>query len=678
MDKINFDIPKVQKILELHGDTRIDNYFWLNQRQNPEVLKYIENENLFAQKFFANSQELMQQLCAEMQNRIEKDDKSVPVWEDGYFYYTKYLKDSEYPIYCRKKYYLEADENIILDVNLLAAEHKYFDLEDYAISHNNSLIAYSYDTTGRKLFNIKIKNIFTETLFDEEIKNTDGSIAWANDNSTIFYILKNENTLREYKIMKHKLGTPTTEDTTVYVEKNQQYFLSLSKSKSEKYIFIEAVSTNTTETLYIDANHPDSKPKIFNKRKRNIEYYLQHANDTFYIRTNYKALNFNIMTTTEDNTNIENWTELTTYNKNIFIEDFEIFKNYMVILQKTDGLNKFNILNLTNKQYTEIRFDEEVFAIDFNENPTLNTTKFRFFYSSPATPSSIFEYDLSTEEKVLLKQQKILGEFNQNDYKTERHFAIAKDKTKIPISIVYKKNINLYNNNPTLIYGYGAYGYSMENYFAADIISLLDRGYVYAIAHIRGGEEMGRQWYKKGKMLNKMNTFYDFIACSEYLIQKNISSKDKLIAQGGSAGGLLMGVIANLRPEIYKVIIAEVPFVDVITTMIDENIPLTTLEYDEWGDPNILKYYNYIKQYSPYDNIKPQKYPAILVTSAIQDSQVQYWEPAKWTAKLRELKTDDNPLILYTNMDSGHSGVSGRFEKYTETAMIYTFIIMNI
>jgi len=668
------DLIKKEKKLEIHGDLRIDNYYWLNERENVEVIAYLEAENEYTKNYLAHQENFKTLIFEEIVSRIKKDDSSVPVYDDGYFYYTRYENDNEHPIYCRKKENLEAQEDILLNVNILAKDYEYYDLEGYSVSKNNKMLAYSFDNVSRRQYTIKFKNLETQEILTDEIFITDGSIVWANDNKTIFYVQKEPETLREYKVMSHVLGSSQNEDKLVFEEKDESFSVNVSKSKSDKYILIGCFSTLSTEFLTINADKPESKPQIFSKRKDDFEYEIEHFEDKFYIRTNYKALNFRLMQTFENKTNFKNWIEVLVYNEKILLEDFDIFKNFLVLSERENGLNKLRIINLKTNQEHYLNFEEQCFTAWTTDNPSYNTDFLRFAYSSLTTPLSIFDYNMISQEKILLKQQEIVGNFLTTDYQTERRFATAKDNTQIPISIVYKKGLKFDSSNPTLLYAYGSYGLTVDAYFISDILTLLNRGFVYAIAHVRGGEEMGRNWYEDGKMLNKLNTFTDFIACSEYFINEKFTNTDKLFAEGGSAGGLLMGVISNLRPDLYKGIIAQVPFVDVVTTMLDESIPLTTGEYDEWGDPNEKEFYDYMKSYSPYDNVVAQNYPAMLITTGLHDSQVQYWEPAKWVAKLRDTKTDSNPLLLWTNLEAGHGGASGRFERYKETAMEYIFI----
>jgi len=677
MNKNTIQPPVAEKIetkIVKHEDVRIDNYYWLNNKENPKVIEYLKNENDYTSAMLADVEGLKDKIYTEIISRIKQDDISTPVFENGYYYYSRYKAGLEHLIYCRKKDNLQNTEEILLDVNELAKNFDYYELGDYEISTNNSLMAYSFDTLSRRNYIIKFKNLTSGKIFNEEIKNTDGSITWANDNKTIFYVVKEEETLREYKIFKHILGTSQDEDIEIYSDNNDEFYVGVDKSKSDKYIFFYSGSTLSTEYSYIEADKPESKPKIFYPRQEELEYDVEHLNGVFIIRTNYAAPNYRLMQCPENSTSIEKWTEIIPHRDEILLQDFEIFKNFLVLEEREDGLTKLRIINQITKNEHYINFNEESYTIWTLYSSEMDTEILRFGYSSLTTPTTVYDYNMFTKEKILLKQQEIVGNFKPENYITERKFATAEDGTQIPISLVYKKNLEKNGKNPLLIYGYGAYGISTDTYFISDILTLLDRGFVYAIAHVRGGEEMGTDWYEDGKLLEKQNTFTDFITCSEYLINEGYTCSDKLFAEGGSAGGLLVAAISNMRPDLYKGIIAQVPFVDVVTTMLDESIPLTTGEYDEWGDPNEKEDYYNMLSYSPYDNVEKQDYPAMLITTGLYDSQVQYWEPAKWVAKLRDMKTDDNLLLIWTNLDSGHTGATGRFEKYKETALEYVFL----
>ncbi|MBN2347411.1 MAG: S9 family peptidase [Bacteroidales bacterium] len=671
---------KIAKELTIHDHTRIDNYFWLNQRENPEVIKYLEDENAYTKSVMGDTEELQEKLYNEIVGRIKQTDMSVPYLENGYYYYTRYEEGKEYPIYCRKKETLDAEEEIMLNVNEMAEGYSYYQVVGLSVSPDNQILSYGVDTLSRRKYTLNFKNLNTGELYEDKIYNTSGSASWANDNKTLFYTIKDDQTLRPYKIFKHKLGADSENDVAIYEEKDDTYNAYVYKSKSKKYIIISSSSTLSNEYRILNADTPDQEFKLFNPRQREHEYWISHFEDRFYILTNLDALNFRLMVTPENATDVSNWKEVIPHRKEVYLQNFEMFSNYMVLEERIKGLTNLRVIDMHSKDEYYINFPEQVYETWISTNPEFETNILRFGYSSLTTPNSTYDYNMESKERELKKQQEVLGEFNADDYFAERLFAKADDGTEIPISLVYKKGLKKDGENPLLLYGYGSYGHTIDPYFSSIRLSLLDRGFVYAIAHVRGGQIMGRQWYEDGKLLKKNNTFTDFNDCAEFLIKEKFTSTDKLFAMGGSAGGLLMGVIINLQPELYKGVIAAVPFVDVITTMLDESIPLTTGEYDEWGNPNEKEYYDYMLSYSPYDNVEAKDYPNMLVTAGLHDSQVQYWEPAKWVAKLRELKTDKHLLLLHTNMDYGHSGASGRFQRYRETALEYAFMfkLLNI
>ncbi|MCC6721344.1 MAG: S9 family peptidase [Bacteroidia bacterium] len=661
------------KQLEIHGDVRIDEYYWLNERENSEVIKYLKDENIYTEKVLKHTEAFQQKLFEEMKGRIKKTDESVPYKYNGYWYYTRYEENKEYPIYCRKKDTLDNEEKIILDVNILAAGKQYIDVSGLSVSEDNKILAYGTDTLSRRIYTIYFKNLQTDEILPDSIENTTGSCSWANDSKHVFYTEKDTVTLRSCKIYIKKLGEKQSK--LIYEETDNTFNTYVYKSKSKKYIIIGCDSTLTNEYRILNADNPKGKFKIFSKRKKNIEYGIAHYDDKFYIITNYKARNFRLMLTEESKTNIKNWKEVIPNRNETMLEGIEIFKDYMVLDERTNGLTQLRIINNKDKNEHYLDFGEPVYSAGISINPEFDSYVLRYGYTSLTTPNSTFEYNMQSKTKKLLKQQEIVGGYNPEEYKTERIFATAKDKTQIPVSIVYKKSLKKNTGNPLLLYGYGSYGASMDVYFSSVRLSLLDRGFVFAIAHIRGGQEMGRKWYENGKLLRKKNTFTDFIACANTLLKLGFTNNKNLYAMGGSAGGLLMGAVINLKPNLWNGVVAQVPFVDVVTTMLDESIPLTTGEYDEWGNPNNIKYYNYIKSYSPYDNIKPAKYPSMLVTTGLHDSQVQYWEPAKWVARLRENNIGTNKILLFTNMDTGHGGASGRFERLKEIALEYAFLL---
>ena len=665
---------KIKKELTLHQHTRIDNYYWLNQRDNPKVIEYLKAENDYLKAVMKHTEALQEKLFNEIIGRIKKDDSTVPYKTNGYYYYSRYEKGNEYPLHCRKKESMESPEEIMLDVNAMAKGHNYFQVTGLSVSPDNTMLAYGVDTVSRRKYTIHFKNLVTGEIIPGEIPNTTGTAAWANDNKTLFYTSKEEN-LRPYKIFKHVLGTPVSDDKEIYHEADETFSTYVYKSKSKKYLIIYSDHTLSTECRYLDADDPNGEFKIFQPRERDNIYSIEHYKDKFYIRTNLEAKNFKLMETPVNKTTKENWQEVIPHRKDVLLESFEIFKNFLVVQENKNALPYLRVIKLADNKEHYIDFDEEVYSVYISQNPEFDTDLLRFQYTSLTTPNSHFDYNMNDKTRKLLKQEEVVGDFDPQNYKAERLYASAADSTKIPISLVYRKGLKKNGDNPLLLYGYGSYGYSSIPWFTSELLSLLDRGFVFAIAHTRGGQEMGRYWYEDGKLLKKKNTFTDFIACAEHLVAGKFTNPKKLFAYGGSAGGLLMGAIANMRPDLFKGIIAAVPFVDVVTTMLDDSIPLTTGEFDEWGDPKKKEYYDYMLSYSPYDNVEAKDYPAMLVTTGLHDSQVQYFEPAKWAAKLRELKTDKNLLLLHTNMEAGHSGTSGRFRRYKETALYYAFIL---
>lgn len=666
---------KIPKELTIHDHTRIDEYHWLNQRENPEVLEYLEKENAYTKEMMKNTEELQEKLYDEITGRIKQTDMSVPYFRNGYYYYTRYEEGKEYPVYCRKKGSPGAPEEIMLNVNDMAAGYSYYNIAGLSVSNDNKLLSFGVDTLGRRKYIIHVKDLQTGKILDDKMFNTSGSSTWANDNKTLFYTSRHEQTLRSYKIFKHTLGSGINEDTEIYHEKDDTYDVHVYKSKSKKYIIIASSSTLSNEFRFLPADKPEGTFTLFSPREKEHEYWIFHFDDRFYILTNLDAKNFRLMVTTETSTNVSHWKEVIPHRENIYLQNLELFNKYMVLEERIDGLTGLRVINMISGNDHYIDFEEQVYETWISVNPEFESSKLRFGYSSLTTPNSTYDYNMDTRERELLKQQEVLGNFEPGNYYAERLFAVADDGKEIPVSIVYRKGMKKNGDNPLLLYGYGSYGHTMDPYFSSVRLSLLDRGFAYAIAHVRGGQIKGREWYDDGKLLNKKNTFTDFISCAEYLIKQKYTRPEKLFAMGGSAGGLLIGAVINMEPSLFKGVIAKVPFVDVVTTMLDESIPLTTGEYDEWGNPNEKEYYNYILSYSPYDNVKPKKYPNILVTAGLHDSQVQYWEPAKWIARLRENNKGDAMILLHTNMDFGHSGASGRFERYRETALDYAFLL---
>lgn len=667
---------KIAKTLEKHNDVRVDNYFWMNDREDENVINHLNAENNYTNSVLKHTETFQKDLFEEMKSRIKEDDSSVPYKLNGYWYITKFEKGKDYPIYTRKKETLEAKEEIIFDCNEMAKDYSYFKLGGLAISPDNTMASFSIDTVSRRQYTLKIKNLISGEILSDKVENTTGSSTWANDNKTLFYTKKDEVTLRSDKIFKHKLNTDVSKDSLVYHEKDETFNAFVYKTKSKKYIVIGASSTLTSEYRILNADTPDGEFKIFQERVRELEYAIAHYNDSFYVITNKdNATNFKLQKTPEDQTAKENWKDILPHRKDVLLEDIEIFSEYLVVSERENGLNKIRIISWNGNEDYYLPFDNETYTASVGNNPDFDSTELRYGYNSLTTPSSLIDYNFKTKVKTVKKEQEVLGgKFNKENYESKRIWATAQDGTKIPMSIVYKKGIELNGKNPVLQYSYGSYGSTIDPYFSTIRLSLLNRGFIYVIAHIRGGEYLGRQWYENGKLLTKMNTFTDFIDCSKFLIEQKYTSAEHLYAMGGSAGGLLMGTIINLNPELYNGIIAAVPFVDVVTTMLDDTIPLTTGEYDEWGNPNEKQYYHYMKSYSPYDNVKPINYPNLLVTTGLHDSQVQYFEPAKWVAKLRELKTDTNKLLFKIDMESGHGGASGRFESLKEVALEYAFL----
>jgi len=667
---------KIPKELKRFDSKRVDNYFWLKDRDDSEVIEYLEKENDYFKKMTSDTEDFQEIIYKEIKNKIKEDEQSVPYFLNGYWYLTKYQKNKNYPVYLRRKSDLNSKDQILFDCNLLAEGYEYFNLSNIKISPNNKFAAYSIDTLSRRLYTIRIKNLQTGEVLNDQIINTSGGFAWANDNKTLFYTNRDSDTLRNDKILRHEIGTKSKDDKIVFHEKDNTFYTSVSKSKSNKFIIISSHSTLTSEFQFLDANKPLDNFRLFNQRKRGLEYSINHYEKFFYIITNIdNAKNYKLMKTPIGGTEYENWINVIDHRKDVLIEGIDIFKNYLVISERANGLNRINVRKWDDSESYYLDFKSETFSLYTTTNVDFDTNILRYGFNSLTQPPSIIDFNMSTKKKTIRKQQQVLDDnFKNKNYTSERIWSQSEDGTKIPISLVYKKGLIKNNKNPLLLYGYGSYGNTIDPYFSISRLSLLDRGFVFAIAHVRGSEYMGREWYDEGKLLKKTNTFKDFISCTKHLISEGYTNTNQTYAYGGSAGGLLMGSVINMEPELYNGIIAAVPFVDVLTTMLDETIPLTTGEYDEWGNPNNEEFYNYILSYSPYDNVKKMKYPNLLVTTGLFDSQVQYWEPAKWVAKLRELKVGENLLLLKTNMDSGHGGASGRFDALKEVAREYVFL----
>lgn len=673
--------PPVAKIvphtLEKHGHVRTDNYYWLNDREDQEVIDYLNKENEYYQKMTAHTKELQENLFQEMKSRIKEDDSSVPYFYNGYFYITRFEKGKDYPIYSRKKGSLDAKEEIMFDCNEMAKGHSYFNLNGINVSEDNKYAAFGVDLVSRRQYTIQIKNLETGEILPVKIENTTGGSTWASDNKTLFYTRKDAQTLRSDKIYRHTLGTDIAKDALVFHEKDDTFYTFVYKEKSKKYLVIGSTSTLTSEYQILESNNPNGNFRLFQERVRGLEYSISHYGDSFYVVTNKdKATNFKLMKTPESKTAMEYWSELIPHRNDVLLEGIEIFKDYLVVEERSNGLNKIQIRPWNAGESYYLPFESETYTAYTTTNVDFDTEILRFGYQSLTTPSSVMDFNMKTKEKKVLKEQEVLGgKFDKNNYVEERIWATAEDGTKLPISMVYRKGMKKDGNNPFLLYAYGSYGSTIDPTFSSTRLSLLDRGFIFAIAHVRGGEYLGREWYENGKLLKKKNTFTDFIDCSKYVIAQKYTSAKHLYAEGGSAGGLLMGAIVNMAPELYNGVIAQVPFVDVVTTMLDDSIPLTTGEYDEWGNPNDKEYYDYMLSYSPYDQVKAQDYPNMYVSTGLHDSQVQYWEPAKWVAKLRAMKTDKNVLFLDTNMEAGHGGASGRFEALKELAKEFAFLL---
>ncbi|MCO7226382.1 S9 family peptidase [Pleionea sp. CnH1-48] len=663
--------------MDIHGDKRIDDYYWMrdDKREDKEILAHLEAENKYTKAVMAHTEQFQKELYDELIGRLKKDDSSVPALENGYWYSTRYEGDKEYPVFVRNKDKSKQKEEIILDENVLAEGHDYFALSDIEVSPDNKLLAYSTDTLSRRIYTVEFKNLETGEMLADKLTGTDGGIVWANDNQTVFYIKKDPQTLLGYQVYRHKLGTDQKDDVLVYEEKDTSFYTGIGKSKDRSTISIYHSSTTTQGASMINADTPDAEFKPFAPLEENIEYAYGKLGDWFYIRTNWKAKNFRLMKVHKDHTaDRSKWEEVIAHNPDVYFQDFELFENYLVTKQKVRGQIQIKTIEWKTGKETPVTFDDDVFVAGFSANYEQNTDTLRLYYSSMTTPSSVYDYNLKTGEKTLRKRDEVIGDFKPENYHSERIFIKASDGVEVPVSIVYRKDkFKKDGTNPIYQYGYGSYGVTIEPSFSASRLSLLDRGVVYAIAHVRGSQMLGRPWYENGKMFNKKNSFTDFVDVTKALVEQKYGAKDKVFAVGGSAGGLLMGAIANMAPKSYLGLAAHVPFVDVVTTMLDESIPLTTNEYDEWGNPNNKDSYDYMLSYSPYDNVKKQDYPHILVTTGLHDSQVQYFEPAKWVAKLRDFKTDDNRLLFDVNMEAGHGGASGRFRRYKEQALEYAF-----
>jgi len=661
--------------LEKHEDVRVDNYYWMSDRNNPEVLAYLKAENDYLNDQFGRTDAIQVELFEEIKSRIKQTDVSVPYREGDYFYYWRYLDGLDYRIYCRKAVGSD-EEQIILNVNKISQNHDYCDVLCLGLSTDEQILAYAVDTVGRRQYELNFRDLRTNTTLVDVVRDFTGNAVWANDNRTIFYGRQHPETLRSFQIWRHTLGEDVSCDELVYEENDNTFSCAVGKSRSKQYVLIGSYHTSTTEYRYLDAKTPKEALSVFRPRQRGHEYHIDHFRNRFYMRTNLNAKNFRLLELDGPRQEMNEGRELVSHRDAVLFEEYELFRDYFVVQERINGLVSLRIRPWSGNADHAIEFPDAAYDVFIDDcNKLADTDMFRFGYSSLSTPESTYDYDMRTRRRTLLKCDEVLGGFNKNNYCTKRIYATADDGTRVPISLVSRKNTPHDGTSPLLLYGYGSYGISMDASFSSARLSLLDRGFIFAIAHVRGGEELGRQWYNDGKLLKKKNTFTDFISCAEHLIAECYTASDKVFAMGGSAGGLLMGAILNMRPDLFHGVIAQVPFVDVVTTMLDKSIPLTTGEYDEWGDPEKEQYYGYIKSYSPYDNVLAKEYPNILVMTGIHDSQVQFWEPAKWVAKLRARKTDNNLLLFRTNMDAGHSGASGRYQRYRETALQYAFLL---
>jgi oligopeptidase B len=681
------DAEKIPKELVSHGDVRLDNYYWMKlsdaqknagqpDEQTQNVISYLDSENEYLNTSMAHTEGLQETLYSEIVGRIKQTDESVPYFKNEYWYYSRYEEGKEYPIFCRKKGTMDAEEQIMLNVNEYGDKHEFVSVGGLDVSPDNKYLSFGLDTVSRRRYTIFIKNLETGEMMEDVINNTGASAAWANDSKTFFYVQKDPETLRYFKIFRHKVGTGELEDIEVYHESDETFSTYVYRSKSDKYIILASFQTLSSEFRILDADDPEGSFKMFNPRQRDHEYSIEHYGDKFYIVTNWEAQNFRLMETPEGNTTQENWEEVIAHRPEVMLSGIEVFTNYLVVSERKSGLRQLRIMNQKSGDEHYLDFGEEAYVAYVSTNPEFNTEVLRYGYQSMTTPNSTYDYNMKTREKKLLKQQEVVGDFDPANYETKRLYVEARDGIEVPITMVYRKGMERNGQNPLLLYGYGSYGSTIDPYFSSSRLSLLDRGFIFVTAHIRGSQVNGRQWYEDGKMFKKKNTFNDFVDCADYLVDQRYTNPDLLFAQGGSAGGLLIGAVVNMRPELFKGVVAAVPFVDVITTMEDESIPLTTGEFDEWGNPGAdLEQYEYIKSYSPYDNVYETAYPNMLVTTGFHDSQVQYWEPAKWVAKIRDYNTGENKIYLYTEMESGHGGASGRFKQHKETAMIYAFMI---
>jgi oligopeptidase B len=666
---------KKPKITEINGDRLVDNYFWLREKTSPAVIGHLEAENAYTAAVMKPTEALQGKLYNEILSHIKQTDTNVPYRWGGYFYYSRTVEGKQYPIYCRKQGALTAAEEILLDLNELAKGQKFMSVGTFAPSDDGTLLAYSTDNTGYRQYTLQIKNLRTSELLPEKIERVD-DLAWATDNKTLFYVTEDAVTKRNDKMFRHVLGSDKYE--LIYDEKDELFDIGVQRSRDKAVIMLGAFSKTSNEFRYIPASDPNAAWKVILTRQADHEYDVEHRGDLFYIRTNKGAKNFRVVTAPVSDPAEKNWKEFVAHRPLIKVDGVDLFKDHAVLSEWENGLQQIEIIDFKTNKRHRIQFPEPVYAAGVSTNREFDTTVLRYNYQSLVTPSSVFDYDMNTSRATLMKQTEVPGGFDKANYKSERVFATASDGTQIPMSVVYKRGVNLDGTAPMLLYAYGSYGIPMSPTFSAGRLALLDRGVIYVIAHIRGGGELGEPWREAGRMMKKMNTFTDFIACAEHMVKQKYTSSDRLVIQGGSAGGLLMGAVTNMRPDLFKAVVAQVPFVDVLNTMLDASLPLTTSEYIEWGNPNEKPAYDYMKKYSPYDNVHAANYPAMLVKVSLNDSQVPYWEGAKFVAKIREMKTDHNPLLLKTNMGAGHGGASGRYDAIHETAFDYAFMLWQM
>lgn len=663
--------------LTTHGRTRVDDYYWLRERDNPEVVEYLEAENEYLETSLAHVADLRERLFQEIVGRIKEDDESVPYRFRDYYYQARYEEGKEYPIHVRRRGAMDGPEEVMVDVNVLAEGQEFMSaaVGVSGISESQQILAFAVDTVGRRKYTIRFLDLETGEFLPDEISDVTPNLAWAADDRTLFYTRQDPETLRWHQVFRHTLGTDPSADDLVYEEADPEFSVSVGRSKSRELLVIMAYQSLSTEVRFAPAAEPDAEFRIVLPREPEHEYSVSHFGDHFYIRTNDEAPNFRLVRVPVADPSRAAWQEVVPHREDVLLEDFEIFREHLVLEERRDGLVRLRVMPWAGEAEHYIEFDDPAWMAFTTANLEFDTPVLRFGYTSMTTPFSTYDYDMRTRERTLLKRTEVVGDFDPADYRSERLWAPARDGRSVPVSLVYRVGFERDGSAPLLLYGYGSYGASMDATFSSPRLSLLDRGFVYAIAHVRGGEELGRWWYDEGKLLHKKNTFTDFIDVAQHLVAEGYADPDRLFAMGGSAGGLLMGAVVNMRPELWRGVVAAVPFVDVVTTMLDESIPLTTSEYDEWGNPNEEEYFEYMLSYSPYDNVTAKDYPNLLVTTGLHDSQVQYWEPAKWVARLRAVKTDDNRLYLYTNMDAGHGGASGRFRRHRETALEYAFLL---